>query len=377
MEFMLEHYLDPRDVRCESGTNILTERDLNLLKIASFILVGATLSVGLEHMAYAARMTGVGDIIKTDAFTGNTIWLERLSFLGKWTQAIISIAGIVGVMLNAMQIVVTLLVTTQPEFWKKVDRVKADNGSNPLSYAIKNFGGFDTVKTKGFDIVLEIALSALPNLQRLSDVKEGEYKNFADYFIKSFPRICLTFLALSMMINNSLFQCYLVVVDAFGVVAERVVETDSEGWMNNLLDVGSSYSFSLGTSGEGFDEVQEDVASKMYAEFVKSTKNFDTTAKYNVASAIESYVQKEMDKESIGAKLLPKNADPTNFTSSDWKFVKVQVAYNKIAASNNDVKVPASTFGIKDEAGEPSYFHVYFTYKPKLKDDTFYYTPLD
>jgi len=211
----------------------------------------------------------------------------------------------------------------------------------------------------------------MPNIKKYSENAEDEYENFTTWIMKTFVKKALLLLALSMMINGSLMQAYMVVVDGLGVAAERFVELDSKAFVAKMLTVGENYQFSVGASGTGVDALQGKVAGAIYREIMKKSESVSGDYKYAVGSNIERYVRSNITKDQVMTYLIGPGANEGELRDEDWTRIKVEVVMNGTPGTSNGLTVSSSDIGLED-TGKPRYLHLYFTLKSR-GDSTYYF----
>ena len=117
----------------------------------------------------ADEMTGLGMIFNTDAFVGNTKWLEKFNIVGEVVQASISIFGMLIAVILFGQILVTLIYFVARPFWDTVAQVKeAETGS--LNYLYKTVTGGKGNLSQGSDIIMNHLMLLMPNVKKYSEM---------------------------------------------------------------------------------------------------------------------------------------------------------------------------------------------------------------
>lgn len=353
----LKPLMDPRTGK------LFQLEDMEMINYVLFMCLVLLFFSVVSLNSYADSMNGVVDIFNTEAFIGNSKWLEKLNPIGAVIQAFITIGGFVAAIIVAVQTMITLIYFGNPNLWDNVFEVKQSK-KGLISYTagmIPGKGNMMSTLSNGSDIVIDYLILLCPNIKRYSENDENQYESITTWFMGTFVKKCILLLAISMMINGSFLKLYMVIVDGLGVVAERFVETDSKAIVNRLLNTGANYTFSLGKSGQGFDTVQGDICTKIYKEIVKTSKNVTTDAKYSLGSSIESYVKRNYTESAVRERLLGVAPD-YKMTPEDWKRVTVKVVMNGSSSNTNGVTISASDLGLDDAAGQGQkrYIHLYF-----------------
>lgn len=329
--------------------------------------------------ADAASMSGISDIFNSRTFIGDTKWLEKMNWLGKVVNMGITIGGSFAAIIIACQIMLTIIYFGMPKLWDSVNQAKvADQKKGLWNYTASLFAGGKSGMTgnlsRGSDIFMDFLVLMLPNVKKYSENAEDDYENFTTWIMSTALRKCLVMLAISMMINGSLLQCYMVVVDGLGVFADRFVQFDGKAAVNKLLSNGDNYNFSLGSAGVGIDVVQGKVAESIYREIIKTSTVSDTDFKFSVGQSIENYVRSNVTKDAVQDILVGAGAGG-DIKDADWSRVRIQTVLNGTSGGSNSINISASDLGLQD-AGKPRYFHIYFTLNSK-GDTTYYFGPVD
>lgn len=342
---------------------VLSVSDLTVINNAIAIcLVFLAFSI-LNLHSFADSIDSVSDIFNMEMFVGNTKWFEKLNFVGMIVQGGISIGGFVAAIVVASQLLITVIYFSSPNLWDNVNDIKQSK-KGLVSYT---FSIFPNNKDKlvgnlsnGSDIIMDYLILCAPNIKRYSENADNEYESFGTWFMSTFFKKCILLLTISMMLNGSFMKLYMVIVDGIGVAAEKFVETDSEAIMNRLLNTGSNYEFTLGTTKKGVDDVQGKIATKMYKEIIKSSANVDTDSKYTIGSSIEKYVKKTFNEKTLREKLIGVAPDYT-MTDADWERVSVKVVMNGTPTSTNGVDINAADLGLEDNtsSAQTRYIHLY------------------
>lgn len=340
-----------------------------LSRIMVFLMVMSQKSL----MVFADSMTGLGDIYQSNAFVGNTKWLEKFNFVGTIVQAFISVFGLLIAVIVVMQIVITIIYFANKELWNSVSEAKTQN-SGIISYTFGGAfsGGVKSVAPKGSDIIMNYIMLLLPNIKKYSEAgADGADENWTltTWFMSTFINKCILLLVVSMTINGSMMQAYMMVVDGMGVIASTVVETDLEGIVQNQVDKmgGKNYKFSVGTTGEGIDSLQGTAASKLYTAVLKKAKDVTTDARNVYGTKIEKYVTSNLKADAIYNVLTPKATNSGGYasqplTNDEWEKVKVEVVCNSTSSATNAITVSASDLGLENSnSTTQSYYHMYFT----------------
>lgn len=192
----------------------------------------------------------------------------------------------------------------------------------------------------------------------MSEMKEGSKfdkdTTFSTWILRTAAPTVLGLLLLSMGFNGSLMKCYGMVVNGFGVVADRVATANSEQFVNNILDSGDSYSYSLAGTGKASDVLRQDIARdldrKCLAKVPSDSRN--TALKNTMGKNIESLVRAQFTNENISNHLTNQQGAMANdLTEADYEYVKCDLYVNGESDPNAIYSFPVSdvTGGTSDE----------------------------
>lgn len=334
----------------------------------SRILLFLLMLINNAVAVFADPMSGLSDIYQSDAFVGNTKWLEKFDWVGVIVQKFITVFGLLIAVIVIFQIIITVIYFANKELWDSVATTKEqDKGLISYTFGGAFNGGFKGSASKGSDIIMNYVMLCLPNIKKYSEAGSANADpnwTLTTWFMSTFISKCILLLVVSMTINGSLMQGFMMVVDGMGVVAQTIVETDLEGFVQNKIDRlgGENYSFALGSTGIGFDECQGDIATKLYRAFLKNMSDVTTDSRIALGSGLESYISKNITKDAVTAVLTPKaNYGANPLTDAEWEKVKVNVVANTTKASTNSITVTATDLGFTEtNSSNKYYYHIYF-----------------
>lgn len=354
-------YVKTKEATPSSG--LIVSFDDWLSKICFFIFV--YYNNFLTQVVHADSMSGLNDVFNTDAFVGNTKWLEKFNWVGELVQKCITVFGLLIAVILFSQILITIIYFAARPFWDSVAQVK-ESETGILNYSYATFSNVKGNVSRGSDIVMNYLHLLMPNIKKYSEMgsEEAQNKNwtFTTWLIGTFPSKCFLMLIVSMTINGTLMQAYMMVVDGMGVVAERFVDFNSEEVVNGLLNnFTEGYSFAVGSTGVGYDKTMGNVANSMYKDVLKKLKDTTTDSKITVGTAIENYVNTELSKELVQSKVMPAVAADSPLTEDEWGKLKVETVMNNVPSATNAVTVSAGNLQLSNIGSQNLYIHIYFT----------------
>lgn len=294
----------------------------------------------------------LSDIVDTEAFQGSARWLDKFNFIGGVLNFIITSVCIIGLVTVAFQMLLTVLYFGNRSFWDNTHDIKTQNAGSQLFGKATPFGlgGYlkefiMPTKTSGLDSIFALIYIVIPDIKEYSemgsnrDSKLNDDDSITTWLLKTSGKKIILLLLLSMGWNGSLMKCYMMIVDGIGVAANRVATYNSEALVNNILNAGDNFDFTLGSSGKGADVVQGEVASKMYKAVLAELgdENQSRDIKQTVGKNIESIVASQMNAESIRQSLIAGGyiEESYELTDGDWKSVKASIVSS--SSSNTDM----------------------------------------
>lgn len=294
----------------------------------------------------------LSDIVDTEAFQGSARWLDKFNFIGGILNFIITAVCFIGLVTVVFQMLLTVLYFGNRSFWDNTHDIKTQNAGSQLFGKATPFGlgGYlkefvMPTKTSGLDSIFALIYIVIPDIKEYSemgsnrDSKLNDDDSITTWLLKTSGKKIILLLLLSMGWNGSLMKCYMMIVDGLGVAANRVASYNSEALVNNILNAGDNFDFTLGSSGKGADVVQGEVASKMYKAVLAELgdENQSRDIKQTVGKNIESIVASQMNAESIRQSLVAGGyiEESYELTDGDWKSVKASIVSS--SSSNTDM----------------------------------------
>lgn len=312
------------------------KRVLQIISLSMFNLMIMTTQV------FAADEDHVlTDLYDTEAFRGSWRWFDKFNWLGGILNFIISAICFIGLFSIVLQIIITLCYFSQRGFWNNVHDIKVQHAGSTMFGKQMPFGlaGYFTetvmpTKTSGIDALFNLFYAFIPDIKEYSEMGENRESNLSEdesvttWLIKTLPRKVLIMLLFSMGFNGSLMRCYGVIVDGLGVFTERIADYNSVALVNNILNSGDNYEFSLGSSGKGLDDLQGRVCDAAYKECIAECdpESLDAASRRAVGVAIENWVKDNMVSDRIDAYLRKANfITSSDYVMTDEDFEKTKV----------------------------------------------------
>lgn len=317
---------------------------------------------------------GLSDIYASDAFVGNTKWLEKFNWVGTVVQAFISVFALLIAVIVIMQILITVIYFANRNLWDAVADMKKEK-SGLINYTFNGAfqGGAKSVASRGSDVIMTYIMLLLPNIKKYSEMgseSADQDWTLSTWLMGTAINKIILLLVVSMAYSGSLMKAYMMVVDGVGVLADEIVSTDLEGIIENQINKnnGKNYQFAVGSTGIGLDDLQGTIAHKLYTEILKRSDDTSTNARNVIGSAVENYVTKNLKGDVIASYIVPKVTDVSSMTDSEWERVKIEVVANTATGATNALTVRASDLGLENSKGKATNYHIYFTLN--RRDDT-------
>lgn len=335
---------------------ILSEIKTKIIKDFSVSLRNVNLMFTLFFMNWfqvlgASDHSILTDLFDTEAFRGSWRWFDKVNWLGGILNAIISFVCFISLFTIALQIITTLGFFSNRTFWENVHEVKKANASSSLFGKKIPFGlggyiseTFQPTKTSGIDALFNIFFAFLPDIQSISDMNDDRDKNglteedtVITWFVKTFPKKCLIILLLSAGFNGSLLKCYGMVVDGGGAALDRVANYQLASKVNNLLDSGSNFDFSLASDGSAKGKMLEGVAKKAYTSIVSSTSVTDAAVKQQIGAKCQNTIKESINDDVVRRALIANGqVDSYTLTDADWEYIHYNMIVNSDGNSTGD-----------------------------------------
>lgn len=342
--------------KATKNKTIVSGTKLSILKSFSESFRNVNLAFSLFFMNWfhavgASENSILTDLFDTEAFRGSWRWFDKVNWIGGLLNAIISFVCFISLFTIALQIITTLAFFSNRIFWENVHEVKKANSTSTLFGKNIPFGlggyiseTFNPTKTSGVDALFNIFFAFLPDIQNISDMNDDREKNglveedtVITWFVKTFPKKCLIILLLSAGFNGSLMKCYGMVVDGGGAALDRVANYQLADKVNNLLDSGSNFDFSLASDGTAKGKMLEGIAKKAYTSVVSSTSVTDAAVKQQIGAKCQSLVKEAINDDVVRRALITNGqVDSYTLSAEDWEYINYNMIVNSDGSSTSD-----------------------------------------
>lgn len=313
---------------------------------------GVILAIHVNSVtAFAASSGDLMDVFNTEATRGSLKWLDKFNYVGLALNFIVSAFCFLSIFIMVFQKIVTISYFVLRDFWDNVHEVKKSYVGQ-AAFGMKGYLSDTFVSSKsgsGLDALFRLLYIFAPDVRQMSEMKEGsKYKDdttLASWVIQTAPSTVLGLLLLSMGFNGSLMKCYGMVVDGFGVVADRVASANSEEFVNNILNGSDQYSYSLGGTGKTTDTLRQSIARDIDTKCLAKVKADQRTdqLRQSMGKNISEVVQSQFTDDAIKTYLQNTyGAMANNLTDDDFKYVKCDLYVNGEADSKAFYSFPVS-----------------------------------
>lgn len=312
------------------------------------------------------------DLFDSEAFRGSWSWFNKLNFLGYILNGIISVLCFISLFCVGVQIIFTLSYFAAPNFWKRVDELKKEQLSKEF-FGVKdliNGGVGNMVSSRGIESLVNLFFIFLPNIKQLSEMGDNRESNINEddtvmtWLIKTFPRKILIIILLCAGFKGTLMQCFGMVADAGGVIVQRIADYNLDEVIDNVLDSGNNYTFSLADDGSEKGEVLDDICHEVYKMAVAKSETKETAGRMKIGNAVESAVKAEVNDANMLSAVVNNGATADSLSADDWKYIKLSMTTNTDSSTS-----PGSfTFCLSDYVEGGSWSTNYYVHvTPVLK----------
>lgn len=336
------------------------EKKINKIKVSNGVLLAFITLELLAVYAFIKMKFGIADdgdkvltdLFNSEAFRGSWSWFNKLNFLGAILNGIISVICFISLFCLALQTIFTLSYFCSRNFWDHVDEVKKDQLSKEF-FGMKDLfsGGVGgAVSNKGIDSLINLFFIFLPNMKQKSEMGDDKEAGLTDddtfttWFIKTFPRKVGIMILLCAGFNGTLMQCYGMVVDAGGVIVQKVADYNLDDVVENVLNSGSNYQFSLSDDGTEKGKVLDGICKDVYRMAISKSGVTDTATKMKIGNAIESAVKSQVTDANMSSAVKTNGAKGDDITADDWQYIEYTATTNTSA----DTSPGSFTFNLSD-----------------------------
>lgn len=286
----------------EFHTPGLSERDLKKLRSLSLI-IGVLLTIVILSPVLVGADSGgeLTDLFQTSAFSGSWEVFSKFNWLGKILNFIISAFCLIGMVMIAFRLILTLLYKSNEALFDKVYDLK-QHGKGQKFFGFGSMGRevFQGNYGVGLDAAVGFLLSLLPDIKSYSDYNPekmmfnlSEDDTLTTYILKvSLPTIMALFF-FSIGFNGTLLQGFGNVAYAMSTGAKRLVEIDLASGVNKIMGAGSYYQFSYNTKDQ-FEKFQKNIATGIYNKVLLKMSDLSTGSMQSVGSSIQSWVNQNI-----------------------------------------------------------------------------------
>lgn len=363
--------------------NAETSRRLKFAVISYVLLM--ILLVTSFSICGAAEGSELTDLFQTSAFTGSWEVFSKFNWLGKVLNFLISMFCLIGLMMIAFRLIITLLYKSNEALFDRVYDLK--QGQDGL-FAIKDqftnmFKGGGNYGV-GLDAIVGFVLSLLPNIKAYSDYNpEKMLYNLAEddtmttYVLKiSLPTIFAIFF-FAIGFNGTLLQGYGSVANAMAKGAKKLVEVDLANSVEKVMSAGAYYQFSFDTSND-LGKLQSSTAKNLYNKLLLRMDSITTENMQSVGSKVQTKIENTISVENLnlantdnGKKIVKEQ--PETYKRAKNYTVSVFINSNAEANGSNDHTCTLGDLGVT-QAKEGTADTVHILIKKKADaDETDYF----
>lgn len=281
----------------DSWDTYIVKRFQRVLITLSFLIACCLIVPSLVGAEDGQALT---DLFSTAAFTGSWKVFSKFNWLGSILNFFISAFCLIGLMLTAFRILLTLLYKSNEVLFDKIHSLHG-NGNGVLAIkdnllsAVGVGGGGGNFGT-GVDAIINFVLSLMPDIVMYSDYNPDkmmynlkEDDTMTTYLLKiSLPTIMAIFF-FSIGFNGTLLKAYGTVAEAMAKGSQRFIEEDLTEALNKVASAGASYSFPVDSTND-FDKYRCSIKKSIYAKMLMKTTDLTTSTLQTLGKNIDTFV---------------------------------------------------------------------------------------
>lgn len=242
------------------------------------------------------------DIFLTKSFSGSWDTVNTFGWLGEINRWMISAISVVGLISVIGQRMTSMLYLSGRSTWDAVWEAKEEDKGHSffgMTNSFKQFFGGN--RGVGIDAILQLFYVMLPNVKYYSDFNPNRSvhnvkpeDSMITYMLKVFMPTVMVVFFFSAGFDGSLVRGYGMVANGMSAVADKIVDTNVEGFIKQKLNTGEAYDFTLGSSNTKAGKFGQDIAKDVYSKVLSRTKITDSTDRLAIGEIIEGKVFAEI-----------------------------------------------------------------------------------
>lgn len=337
------------------------DAEINLLALGfCILLVVFTLCIGVAHAEEGDSLT---TLFQTRVFRGSWSFLTEFGWVAGLMNWIISAFSFIGMCLIMISKVTTILYLSNRAVFDHIYDIQ-NEGKGTSFFGLKNSftDTFNAKHSTGANAFVDFLLSLAPNIKRYSEYNPerpnpnlDENDGITNYVLKTLPSTVMVMLLLTMGFGGQLGKAYGMIVDGLTVVADEFVSFKLDDFIQDTINIGENYKFTLNNSGTEEGKVKQSVANGIYRA-VSSKFPLDSNQKQAIGRQIEQLVQSNINSGSVQP-YVSENLDLNS--DAGWKAVKTEVTMN----SNPTAEGAIMTVDLRGQLGftgnSDLYVHVF------------------
>jgi hypothetical protein len=282
----------------EFQINPLVLQRFNVILLLYVMLIASAFVI--PEITHAADGTELTDLFETTAFTGSWEVFSKFNWLGKLLNFLISAFCLIGLVLTAFRLILTMLYKSNEAIFDRVyDLKQHGRGQKFFGFGAMGREVFQGNYGVGLDAIVGFLLSLLPDIKAYSDYNPEkmmynlqEDDTLTTYVLKvSIPTIMSIFF-FAIGFNGTLLQGFGNVANAMARGAKRLVEVDLAEGVDKVMSAGSYYQFSYDTSDE-FYKLKKNICTSIYNKVLLKMDDISTGSMQTVGAAIQACVDSE------------------------------------------------------------------------------------
>lgn len=301
-----------------------------MLHVTGFAATSANAS-----QAYTSIMSGSG-------FEGSMAIIDKFNWLGYIVSFLISMFCLIGLILNFMSVLITVLYKSSQGLWDEVADIKS-NAKGTSFFGLVGMGQ-NTWKANGsmgggLDSIIGFFLGLLPNVKELSyystvhkSDRFDEGDSIWDFVLKVLPQtVFITFLFI-IGFNGGLAKLYTILSDVLLQFYNRAISTSLVKDASQIANIGNGFSFTIGANGSEEGEQLQSICESIYDKVDNYADITSSSGKQAVGEAIQNWVQSTV-LPSIGDK---SGISGWTGSDSDWEGLNYSVSISPTSTQYSD-----------------------------------------
>lgn len=302
---------------------------------------------------FAVAEESLTRMFDTSGLQGSWSWIEKLSWIGWFSQGLISVMGALSLSIILWRKVVTIFYLAGRTFWDNVDESKQSSGSGTGMNA---------------DRIMQSIYKFLPNFKAMSDYNsKGQYNLSEDddvweYITKTAVHTIGIIVFSALAFSGALGQLYGYIAEFLIVGFSNIEKLQLVESARYMVEKGQGFRFTYGQRGTELGKFQQRTADSIYMQLSVKAKLKDTNEFYNAGAQVNKWVEELTSNGSLSSMI-------TNQEKPDWKKDEIYKGFSpvvRVTTAKGDGKLVKSKsfkeLGVNATDSDKWYISVSFNY---------------